>query len=125
MYNYEFQDYELCKILKPSYEELSEFVKGNNDNYNYRIEARLSCNICYAYTYLDDLNGYTSQCRLFKCYYYYHGDCVGQWKQFKLIRNNGTDKKSNFFSMKVVLEKCMITYILMNGKLIDKELKYP
>ena len=74
VYNWNFQDYELYDILKPSDEELSEFVKGNNDKYNHRIEARSTCNICYVYKYLDDLNGYKPQCRPFKCYHYYYED---------------------------------------------------
>ena len=89
VYNRKFQYYELGKILKPSDEKISEFVKGNNDKYNPRIEARLSCNICHAYKYLEDLNGYKPQDRPFKCYHYYHGDCLEQWKQFKFNQNDG------------------------------------
>ena len=76
VYNWKFRYYELCKILKPSDKELSEFVKGNNDNYNHRVDGRLSCNICHAYQYLDNLNAYIPECCPFKCYYYYHRDCL-------------------------------------------------
>ena len=79
VYNCKFQDYELGNILEPNDEELSEFVKGNNDKYNHRIEARLSCNICHAYIYLKNLNGYKPQCPPFKFYHYYYEDCLGWW----------------------------------------------
>ena len=92
VYNCKFQDYELGNILKPSDEEVSEFVKENNDNYNHHIEARLSCNICHAYKYLDGLNGYIPKCCLFKCHHYYHGNCLEQWEKFKSIQNNGIAK---------------------------------
>ena len=78
--------------MKPRDEELIEFDKRNNDTYNHCIEARFLCNICYLYTYLDDLIGYIPEYHHLKCYQYYLGDYLEQYKQFKLIQNNGIAK---------------------------------
>ena len=105
--NCKLQYYELCKILKPSDEELSEFIKGKNDKYNRRIEARLLCTICYAYKYLEDLNGYKPQYHPFRCYHYYHEGFLQQWKQFKLNQNNGINVQIRCsFYQNVVREEC-------------------
>ena len=126
VYNWKFQDYELGKILKPSDEELSEVIKGNNDNNNYHVEAILSCNICHTYKHLDDLNGYIPKWRPFKCYHYYNGDCLEQWEEFKLIQNNGIAKQINCSFCKSVVREVYDNLYAYKWKVDGLEVKvYP
>ena len=87
-FNWILQDSELANILKPSDNELSKFVNRNIESYNRYVKTRLSCNICHGYKYLNNLNGYALECCSFKCYHYYHKDCLEQWKKFKVLQNN-------------------------------------
>ena len=105
--------------MKPSDEELSEFVKWNNNKYNHRIEARLSCNICHAYIYLKNLNGYKPQCRPSKYYHYYNGIVLNSESNSNLIRMVELLFKLNVLPAKVSLENSLINYMLVNRTLTD------
>ena len=76
IFNCHIRDGELGKIFIPSVKELSMFGKGNFESYNNRLENRLACNICHYYKWQDTDTGYTSECRPFDCYHYYHGECL-------------------------------------------------
>ena len=65
VFQYNFSDGELGKILNPSLEEFSLFRQGKFDNYNNRLMYRLTCNICHCYKWKDTDTGYTPDCRIF------------------------------------------------------------
>ena len=122
--NCTYQDYELGKILKSSVNELFEFVKGNIESYHSRVEIRLPYNICHCYKWLDNVNGYVPEYRPFNYYHYYHRDCLKYWEKSYLFRIMELLNKSTVLSVRVLLEKCMIMYMIVNGNLMVQGLNY-
>ena len=123
--NWTFNDYELSKILRPSDIVLSGFVKRKTETYHRRVEAKFSCHICYEYKYLDILKVIYRNVVLWTIFIY----------TMKIVLNNGSCLNFNrmmellnqptIHSASVLLEIAMLIYMLVNGKLLDQELKIP
>ena len=73
-FNFHIRDGELGKILTPSVDELSIFVKDTFGSHNSRLENRLACNISHYYEWQYTGTYCTPECRPFNCYHYYHDE---------------------------------------------------
>ena len=80
--------------LKPSVDELADFVNENNESYNTRIENRFHVIIIISTNILIMSMG-VHQNFVLCCYHYYHGDCLEDWKMFHLKQNKGVAKQIN------------------------------
>ena len=86
---------DLIKLKIPSESEIYFIIVGNRTMYDERIKERLSCKICLKHDVLS-LGGLPGA-KPFQYFYYFHPQCVTNWKAWGLIIGNRPGPLNVFF----------------------------